>query len=131
MKRWLYAMSPALLITQCAPDECAPTEAPPEQVVEWEAGNCASFAEEAADAGLPWGIFGPIARRESGCNPNVWVVDHDDNGGGLFGFNFIGSMINYWPNLCGMSKGEVRGNVPLQMQCAAAEYNAHGLRAWR
>ncbi len=130
MKLWMLGLAPAALLTQCAP-ECAP--APEEAAVEvsWTAGNCASFAEEAAAAGLPWGVFGPIAWRESGCNPNVWVVDSDDNGGGLFGFNYKGSMINYWPNLCGMSANEVRGNVPLQMSCAAAQYHRYGLSAWR
>jgi Putative peptidoglycan binding domain len=96
----------------------------------WTSGNCASFAEEAAAVGLPWGTFSRIAQRESGCNPNVWVVDHDDDGGGLFGFNFKGSMINFWPNLCGMSKGEVRGNVGLQMACAKAAYDRSGLAPW-
>lgn len=96
----------------------------------WTSGDCDSFAEEAAAAGLPWGTFSRIAWRESGCNPNVWVVDSDDDGGGLFGFNYKGSMINYWGNLCGMSKGEVRGNVALQMECAAEQYHRHGMGAW-
>ena len=60
----------------------------------------------------------------------MWVVDSDDDGGGLFGFNYKGSMINFWPQLCGMSKGEVRGNVPLQMSCAAAAYHRSGLAPW-
>jgi hypothetical protein len=129
MKRmWMLGLGPAALLTQCAP-ECAPP--PQESEVSWTAGNCASFAEEAAAAGLPWGVFSPIAWRESGCNPSAWVVDSDDTGGGLFGFNFKGSMINYWDNLCGMSMGEVRGNVPLQMECAAAQYHRYGLSAWR
>jgi len=107
------------------------SEGPAAVVVEWTAGDCDSFAEEAAAAGLPWGTFKPIAWRESGCNPNVWVVDSDDNGGGLFGFNFKGSMLNYWNNLCGMSINEVKGNVPLQMECAAEQYHRYGLSAWR
>jgi hypothetical protein len=103
----------------------------PAAVVEWTAGDCDSFAEEAAAAGLPWGTFSRIAWRESGCNPSAWVVDSDDTGGGLFGFNFKGSMLHYWEGLCGMSINEVRGNVPLQMDCAAAQYNQYGLSAWR
>lgn len=111
---------------------CAPPPAPaPSASVSWQAGNCASFAEEAAAAGLPWGTFSPIAWRESGCNPNSYVVDSDDDGGGLFGFNFIGSMVNYWNGLCGMTKSNMPGNVPLQMKCAAAQYQAYGLSAWR
>jgi hypothetical protein len=129
VRLWAAAI-PVAALAQCAP-ECAPVSEGPAAVVEWTAGDCDSFAEEAAAAGLPWGTFSRIAWRESGCNPNVWVVDSDDNGGGLFGFNFIGSMINYWDNLCGMSKSEVRGNVPLQMECAAAQYNQYGLSAWR
>ena len=138
--RGLLALSPALLITQCAP-ECAP-QAP--AGVHWQAGNCASFAEEAAAAGLPWGIFSKIAWRESGCNPNAWVVDNDDTGGGLnqysgvadyvggglFGFNFRGSLASHWRNLCGMTPSNMRGNVPLQMKCAAAQYHQYGMGAW-
>lgn len=98
----------------------------------WSSGNCASFADEAAAAGLPWGTFARIAQRESGCNPNAWVVDHDDDGGGLFGLNFKGqSMQNYWRNACGATKGNIRGNVPLQMECAAAAYRSQGMSPWR
>jgi hypothetical protein len=98
----------------------------------WTAGDCDSFADEAADAGVPWGIFRPIMWRESGCDPTVWVVDRDDDGGAGFGFNYRGAMAGYWLRLCGMSKAEARAaNVPLIMRCVAAEYRAHGLRAWR
>jgi hypothetical protein len=98
----------------------------------WTTGDCSSFAEEAAAAGLPWGIFGPIARRESGCNPYSWVVDSDDTGGGLFGQNFKGStLVNHWRNLCGATTGNIRGNVALQMECAAAQYHQYGMGAWR
>jgi hypothetical protein len=120
------ALSPALLITQCAP-ECAPAPAG----VSWQAGNCASFKEEAAAAGLPWGTFSPIAWRESGCDPNVWVHDSDDWGGGLFGMNFINqSLRDGWMRLCGATMNNIRGNVPLQMQCAAAAYHTMGLAPW-
>lgn len=96
----------------------------------WSAGDCASFADEAANAGLPWGTFSRIAWRESGCNPNAWVVDHDDTGGGLFGLNFKGSLASHWRSLCGATTGNIRGNVPLQMQCAAAQYHQYGMSAW-
>jgi hypothetical protein len=130
MRLRLLALSPALLITQCAP-ECTPVAEPAAVVSEWTAGDCGSFAEEAAAAGLPWDTFSRIAWRESGCNPHSWVVDHDDNGGGLFGLNFIGGMKGYWLNLCGATIDSIKGNVELQMQCAATEYNARGLAAWR
>src|SRR3982751_3563848 len=98
----------------------------------WTAGNCASFSEEAAAAGLPWGIFSPIAWRESGCNPNSWVHDSDDWGGGLFGLNFISqSLRDGWLRLCGATMSNIRGNVPLQMRCAAAAYRTMGLSPWR
>lgn len=94
------------------------------------AGSSDCYADEFAAAGLPVSTFVHIARRESGCDPWVWVVDRDDDGGALLGFNFKGSMAGYWRNLCGATKGTIRGNVPLIMRCAAAEYRAHGLRAW-
>lgn len=98
----------------------------------WQAGNCDSFAEEAAAAGLPWGTFKPIAWRESGCNPNAWVHDSDDWGGGLFGLNFISSDLRTaWARMCGATMSNIRGNVPLQMECAAAAYHELGLRPWR
>jgi len=96
----------------------------------WTAGNCASFADEAAAAGVPWGIFSGIAWRESGCNPNVWVVDSDDTGGGLVGFNVKGSLASHWRDLCGATTGNIRGNVPLQMDCIAAQYSQYGMSAW-
>ncbi len=94
-------------------------------------GVCSTYADDMAAVGLPVGTFTHIAWRESGCNPNSWVVDRDDNGGGLFGQNFKGSMAGYWRGLCGATTTNLRGNVHLQMECAAAEYHAHGLRAWR
>lgn len=117
-----------LMMMQCEDPGCAPQEAP---AVEWTAGVCSSFAEEAAAAGLPWGTFSSIAWRESGCNPNVWVVDSDDTGGGLFGMNFRGSLAGYWRNLCGATTSNIRGNVSLQMECASIEYGQRGLTAWR
>lgn len=127
-----------VLISQCAP-QCAPdpagTDGP--QFAQYIAdgvgtpGDCDSYTDDMAAAGLPVASFRAIAWRESGCNPSSWVVDSDDNGGGLFGFNFIGSMAGYWRNLCGATPATLRGNVAVQMRCASAEYRAHGLRAWR
>lgn len=128
--RSLWAAALPFTLIQCVP-ECAPV-AEPAVPAEWVAGDCASFAEEAAAAGLPWDTFSRIAWRESGCDPNSWVVDHDDDGGGLFGLNFKGqTMKNFWAGLCGANTDNIRGNVELQMQCASAEYSARGLRAWR
>lgn len=97
----------------------------------WTAGDCASFADEAAAAGLPWGTFSRIAWRETRCDPNAWVVDSDDTGGALFGLNFKGSLATHWRNLCGATTGNIRGNVPLQMRCASAQYHQYGMGAWR
>jgi hypothetical protein len=109
-----------------------PDAAPAEVVVEWTAGDCDSFAEEAAAAGLPWSTFSRIAWRESGCDPWSWVVDSDDDGGGLFGLNFKGqNMKNAWATMCGATTANIRGNVPLQMECAAAAYNQLGMSPWR
>ena len=130
MRLWAAAI-PVAALAQCAP-ECAPVaEGPAAAVAEWTAGDCASFAEEAAAAGLPWGTFSRIAWRESGCNPNAWVVDSDDTGGGLLGFNFKGSLAGYWRDLCGATVNNIRGDVPLQMQCGAAAYNQLGMSPWR
>jgi len=95
------------------------------------AGAADCYADEFAAAGLPVATFVRIARRESGCDPWVWVVDRDDDGGALLGFNFKGSMAGYWRDLCGATKATIRGNIPMIMRCAAAEYEAHGLAAWR
>lgn len=129
--RSLLALSPALLITQCAP-ECAPPP-DPAAVVTTVPGDCDSYRQPMADAGLPVDTFIRIMRRESGCNPDLWVHDRDDDGGAGFGLNFIGSMRGYWPALCGMTKEEAQqGNaqITLILSCVEAEYAAHGLRAW-
>jgi hypothetical protein len=124
---WLASPDGQQSLTDPSIDVPAP-EAP---AASWSSGDCASFADEAAAAGLPWGTFSRIAWRESGCNPNSWVVDRDDDGGGLFGLNFKGqNMKNYWAGLCGATTSNIRGNVTLQMECAAAEYHSRGLRAW-
>lgn len=96
-----------------------------------DADSSDCYADEFAAAGLPVAAFVHIARRESGCDPWVWVVDRDDDGGALLGFNFKGSMAGYWRSMCGATKASIRGNVALIMDCAAAEYQAHGLAAWR
>lgn len=93
-------------------------------------GVCDTYADDMAAVGLPVATFTRIAWRETGCNPNVWVVNRTDTGGAMFGFNLKGSLAGYWRNLCGATTSNLRGNVPLIMECAAAEYHAHGLRAW-
>ena len=135
--RSLAAAVPLLLVSQCEPQCADPAGTDGPQFAQYIAdgtgtpGNCESYADDMAAAGLPVATFKAIAWRESGCRPSAWVVDHDDNGGGLFGFNFIGSMAGYWRNLCGATTSNIRGNVGMQMKCASAEYRAHGLRAWR
>ena len=83
-------------------------------------------------ARLPVDTFSRIAWRETGCDPYVWVVDHDDEGGVMFGLNFKGrTMKRYWLEACGATVDNIRGDVPLQMACAAAAYRQVGLRPWR
>jgi hypothetical protein len=97
-------------------------------------GNCASYAPLLAAHSLPVATFTAIMRRESGCDPNRWVVDRDDDGGAGFGLNYRGSMAGYWPALCGMTKSQARlgnANIDQIIGCVAAEYHAHGLAAWR
>ena len=128
MRRLLAPAALTLLLTQCDP-QCAPEPTTADGT--GTPGDCASYQDDMAAVGLPVSTFTYIARRESGCDPHVWVIDRDDNGGAMFGFNFIGSMSGYWKRMCGATPGTIRGNVPLIMECAAAEYQAHGLRAWR
>jgi hypothetical protein len=97
---------------------------------EWRAGDCDSFRDEIAAGGLPVSTFINIARRESGCDPWAWVVDHNDTGGGLWGFNFKGNLAEYLRDLCGATTGNIRGNVPLQVKCAKALYDSRGMDPW-
>jgi hypothetical protein len=96
-------------------------------------GDCDSYANLFAAHGLPPATFKRIMRRESNCNPDLWVVDRDDDGGAGFGLNYKGSMVGYWPALCGMTKAEAKrgsANIDQIVGCVAAEYRAHGLQAW-
>ena len=120
MRRLAVSALPLLLLAQCTP--AADGAGVP--------GDCASYADDMAAAGLPVATFTRIGWRETGCNPWTHIVDSDDNGGFFFGLNFRGSMAGYWRNLCGATLANIAGNVPLIMDCAAAEYRAHGLRAW-
>ena len=69
-------------------------------------------------------------RRESNCNPGSTVVDWNDTGGGLFGFNFKGNLAGYWNNLCGLTFENMTSSVDLQMRCAKAAYDQLGLQPW-
>ena len=91
-------------------------------------GDCDSYADEAAAVGLPWSTFRGIAWRESGCNHTVRVQDHNDTGGGLFGFNFKGDG-GYWSK-CGLTWGNLTDSVSRQMECAAMAYDELGLQPW-
>lgn len=126
MRRHLAAAALPLLLlsaSHCQPRAGADGEGTP--------GDCSSYHDDMRSVGLPVQTFSRIAWRETGCDPWAWVVDSDDTGGALFGLNFRGSLARYWRNLCGATTGNIRGNVPLQMECAAAAYDELGLRPWR
>ena len=93
-------------------------------------GNCDSYRDEIAAAGLPVNTFINIGRRETGCDPYAWVVDNDDVGGAFFGFNFKGNLAGYLRDLCGATVNNIRGNIPLIMSCAKALYDQRGLDPW-
>lgn len=93
-------------------------------------GDCNSYADEMAAAGLPVQTFINIGRRETGCDPYAWVVDNDDTGGAFFGFNFKGNLAGYLRDLCGATVNNIRGNIPLIMSCAKALYDQRGLDPW-
>jgi hypothetical protein len=115
---------PVMLMQQCDPPPAADGTGIP--------GDCASYHDDMAAAGLPVNTFSRIAWRETRCDPDIWVVDRDDEGGVMFGLNFKGrNMKRYWLDACGATVDNIRGNVPLQMQCAAAAYDQVGLRPWR
>ena len=121
---------PVVMLQQCA-QECAPESSGGG----WGGtpGNCATDQDDMARVGLPVSTFTYIMKRESGCNPNLWTHDRDDDGGAGFGLNYIGNMGSYWQNLCGMSKSEAKqgnSNFHQIISCVKAEYSAHGTRAW-
>ena len=111
--------------------EAAIASLPPKPEAHWVKGDCDSFTEELAAVGLPVDTFKRIAWRETRCDPNAWVVDHDDTGGALMGLNFKGSMAGYWRDACKTTIHNIRGNVPLIMRCTAVAYRDAGLRPWR
>ncbi len=93
-------------------------------------GNCDSYRDDLAAVGLPVDTFANIMYRESRCNPGSTVVDWNDTGGGLFGFNFKGNLAGYWANLCGLTFENMTSSVDLQMRCAKAAYDQLGLQPW-
>lgn len=125
---------PVLMLQECAP-QCTPeasvaVEVPSGADGTGTPGDCASYHDDMEAAGLPVSTFSRIGWRETGCDPWAWVVDSDDTGGAFFGLNFKGSLAGYWLNLCGATTGNIRGNVPLIMECTAAAYREAGLRPW-
>ena len=93
-------------------------------------GNCESYRDDIAAVGLPVDTFMRIMYRESRCNPGATVIDSDDTGGGLFGFNFKGTLAGYWADLCGITFENLTSSVDRQMTCAKAAYDQLGLRPW-
>ena len=93
-------------------------------------GDCDSYRDDLAAVGLPVDTFVNIMWRESRCNPNSTVIDWNDTGGGLFGFNFKGSLAGYWSNLCGLTFENLTSSVDRQMRCAKAAYDQLGLQPW-
>jgi hypothetical protein len=93
-------------------------------------GDCDSYRDDMAAVGLPVDTFVNIAWRESRCNPNSRVIDDNDTGGGLFGFNFRGSLAGYWDDLCGLTWDNLTSSVDRQMRCAKAAYDQLGLQPW-
>lgn len=130
----LLALSPALLVAQCAP-ECAPAPdaAPAAVVVEVSPGDCNSYVPLFEKYGLPVSTFKAIAWRESGCNHTSWVVDSDDLGGGLLGINFkTQTLRNGWMDWCGAAPDNTfRYDADLQVRCASEAYQRLGLSPWR
>jgi hypothetical protein len=94
-------------------------------------GDCESYRDEIAAAGLPVNTFINIGRRETHCDPYAWVVDGNDTGGAFFGFNFKGNLAGYLRDLCGATVNNIRGNIPLIMSCAKALYDSRGLDPWQ
>jgi len=93
-------------------------------------GNCESYRDDIAAVGLPVDTFLRIAWRESSCNPSSTIIDSDDTGGGLFGFNFKGTLAGYWADLCGITFENLTSSVDRQMTCAKAAYDQLGLQPW-
>ena len=93
-------------------------------------GDCGSYADEIAAAGLPVQTFINIGRRETGCDPWSWVSDRDDEGGAFFGLNFKGNLAEYLYDLCGATTGNIRGNMPLILKCTKRLYDSRGLDPW-
>ena len=98
---------------------------------EWRAGDCDSFRDEIAAAGLPVNTFINIARRETGCDPWAWVVDSNDVGGALMGLNLKGNLAEYLYDLCGATVNNIRGNLPLILKCTKRLYDTRGLDPWQ
>lgn len=134
--RTMLAALPMVLLAQCAPQCTDPTgtDGPQfsqaltaEQVVP---GDCSSYAPLFAVYGLPVATFTRIARRESGCNHESFVIDRDDAGGGLLGINLKGRLAAGWHRWCGATLGNIT-DAEVNVRCAAVAYQKMGLRPWR
>jgi hypothetical protein len=113
-----------------APATCTP---PPPLVVDIgmpTPGDCDSYVPLFEKYGLPVATFKRIAWRESGCNHLSYVVDSDDEGGGLLGINFKGrNMKAGWMSWCGATVDMVT-DPEVNVHCAAEAYQRLGLRPW-
>lgn len=128
-KLWALGLAPAALLQQCAPT-CAPAPAPPAAIGSPTPGDCDSYVPLFEKYGLPVATFKRIAWRESGCNHESWVVDRDDEGGGLLGINFKGAnMKAAWMRLCGATVSQVT-DPEVNIRCAGAAYAQLGMRPW-
>jgi len=130
MKRTMLAAAlPLVLLAQCDPqcEDRAETDSAAAQVV---AGDCSSYAPLFAEYGLPVATFTRIARRESGCNHESFVIDNDDAGGGLLGINLKGSLARGWYRWCGATLGNIT-DAEVNVRCAAVAYQKMGLAPWR
>jgi hypothetical protein len=130
--RTLLALSPALLITQCAP-ECAP--APEEPAAVEVRGGCDGIYDEMIAQGASDGVAQRfayrIAPRESGCTPQ-FVHDSDDWSYSRFGLNGITAQLrNGWMSWCG---ADVRWDTRIletDVHCALEGYARMGWAPWQ
>jgi hypothetical protein len=94
------------------------------------AGDCDSYADDIAAAGLP-SRFVSIAWRESGCSHTRFTDDRDDLGGFLLGLNFRTANLRAgWLRWCGATVSSIRYDLPLQLRCARAAYDRLGMSPW-
>jgi hypothetical protein len=130
--RSLLALSPALLITQCAP-ECAPATDAPAAIVEVR-GGCDGIYDElivqGASDGVAQRLAYRIAPRESGCSPQ-FVHDRDDWSFSRFGLNGLTAGLRAnWAAWCGADVRSDTQDLSTDVRCALAAYNRMGWAPW-